>query len=143
MPRATRWTDWQAGHTRAERGVRAMQRFGFDCRCSLCVLNGDEGRRSDERQRRIGELAARISESPHHSAEIIVLVEERARLLSEEGLPDNWALADFHRCMMQRERCGDRRGAKLWARRARDRALVSGGDDCPSYLLYEAASRRR
>ena len=131
----------QNGRTRAERAERGEQAFGFRCICSLCQLRGEAGRKSDERQKRIGVLGQRIEASPTDHG-VIQLVETKAQLLSEEGLPDQWALADFHRCMMQRESRGDAQGAKEWARRASERALIAGGEDCPSYLMYAEAARR-
>ena len=128
----------EGGGQRDRRQARIHHRFGFACACDLCTqADGTPAFAESERRRaRLLELASRISDCP---SDLIDLVEERLRLLKEEGLgasTDTIGVASaFLRFI------GDEDGARTWASRAAESALLGLGDDHEEYLRWLACAR--
>lgn len=123
------------------------------CACALCSLEGAALKASDRRQRRIRELADEIVEAGRAArtgggegggsgrAGVVTLVEERLRLLQEEGLHTNWdSMAVAMRHLLASCSEGSARDeARVWAARAAECAKMALGEDSEEYLHYRNA----
>jgi hypothetical protein len=145
------------GDTREERQGALRRDFGFVCACALCSLEGAALKASNRRQRRIRELADEIVEAGRAArtgggegggsgrAGVVTLVEERLRLLQEEGLHTNWdsmAVAMRHllaSCSEGSAIAPSRDEARVWAARAAECAKMALGEDSEEYLHYRKA----
>lgn len=117
------------GKTRQERRATMASKFGFECRCTLCALCGSALTDSDRRQSRLAVIDRTLEAVGNEHARLEGLVEERAKVLAEEGLPSEWAWNEMlrvftHYCMRE-----DYVTARRWMRRTIGAAkLILGGD---------------
>mmetsp|Transcript_40481 Transcript_40481/g.81146 ORF Transcript_40481/g.81146 Transcript_40481/m.81146 type:complete len:461 (-) Transcript_40481:342-1724(-) len=75
--------------SRAVRQEHLKREFGFECKCTLCGLAGAALLKSDTRQQRISDLDVEIlaaSQAARPKRAVLRMIEERIKLISEEGL---------------------------------------------------------
>ena len=124
-----------AGRLRAERQQLLSSRFGFECRCPLCSLDGEARARSDSCQREIGD----VSTPDFHGLALPDLLKRlnlRLSFLAREGLPEVWArpllVAAMVQSMQDRTPSGREKSKEL-AARASACVRLSAGEDHPNY----------
>ena len=124
----------ELGADHAKRSARLATDFGFVCECATCSLTTTERAESDRRRQRIGALGDVIREAvPRKRADAISLVEERLKLMEEEGIGGTsydtiFAASAYCRLV------GDRASASLWASRAADCARLALGCDSEEFV---------
>jgi Leucine-rich repeat (LRR) protein len=134
------------GGARAAWKARLQREFGFECTCSLCMLEGDALAQSDARQERIAELRSLIdrilfSASPGTPPGCLVpLVTEQLSLLEAEGQRASWDTMACAAWWLQE--CGDIHGARMWVLRAAECARVALGADSEEYRRYAHAAQQ-
>ena len=134
---------------RDERQAKLLDDFGFTCGCAKCTITAEAVRLSDARRSRLGALSVLISiavngiaidgsagRMPRTRTNAIDLVEERLRLLDQDGIGNTWDTM-YAACAYSRS-MGDRAQATLWASRAAESARVGLGCDSEEYQKYVA-----
>ena len=124
----------------AEAGVRASRRmllrnkYGFECSCDACRLEGPALACSEARQARIHEIHGILARSP---ANLVELVAEHARLMREEGLPLIWGRAGVILALVELKNRAELRAAAELAAVGADCALVALGEDSSVFRRFD------
>ena len=127
---------------RKQRQEHLHANFGFFCTCATCSLSGTDLVLSDQRQHKIKDLddqilmaAQAFSRFPLRS--VINLVEERIRLMKEEGFPATKAKRTMVDAIQACQVHKDTKAAAKWAKKARKLAIISGGADSPEVRMHD------
>ena len=124
----------------AEAGVRESRRvllrdkYGFECSCDACRLEGSALARSEARQTRIHEIHRMLDRSP---ANLVELVAEHTRLMREEGLPLIWGRAGIILALVELKNRAELRAAAELAAVGADCALVALGEDSSVFRRFD------
>ena len=127
------------GEVRAERRAALLAECGFECCCPWCELKGEALAVSDRRQAAIAAFAARIQAVPVPK-ECVRLVEERLRLMEQEGTMARTSWDTCAVAMTYLNATGEPERAKEWAARAAACAKAALGDDSEEYASYAASA---
>ena len=125
----------------AEAGVRDVRRkllrekYGFECGCSACILDGAELTASDTRQSRIHQIHGMLGPTPPPN--LPLLVQEHIQLMREEGLPLIWSRAGVILSIVQLKERGELAEAAALAKQGAEFAAVALGTDSSVYLRFE------
>ena len=139
--------------TRDERRARLHLRFGFDCACSLCSLQGTALEQSDARQARMRELRALLmapapcagdgTSTPLDPASILAAVDEMLALQQSEGLPSVWGQEYLIRGMRTSEKLrGHASMAARYASKAAEATRIGVGATASIYGQLLALTKK-
>ncbi|KDQ58529.1 hypothetical protein JAAARDRAFT_34344 [Jaapia argillacea MUCL 33604] len=104
------------------------EKFGFDCHCEACGRVGKELKESDRRRQTIQRLIDEIPACHSLPADGVRKVKTALALLRSEGIAlyeDTLSYDAFQFCVAS----SDFQSAKMWARKAYEAAILSGGVD--------------
>lgn len=132
-----------AGRPRAERMAILQEKFGFECDCAVCLLSGESRRRSDAAQQALGRGLLSGDDDQEllggggASSTSAAAVDEKLRLLSQEGLPAVWGRPLVLAAAMQSSAGGQHELAVGWLERALKIVRDACGEDSPGFTAVE------
>ena len=127
---------------RVERQTMLEEHFGFRCSCTLCALPAEQSQLSDARRSRLVELCTLLheerpgGEGTRSFSEVSALLEERLRLLRQEGVSEVFAHGAMLVVSSRAREHGHVEVARHWAERALECATTALGADSMHYRLY-------
>lgn len=114
---------------RAARQSRAMDAWGFECRCAACAAAPKEVARSDKRLAEMREIEAALEDFASRGVSV-KRIERLLELCKLERL-DAFAAGPYTLAALNFNMLGRKKKAALWAERAAEANVVEHGQDAP------------
>ena len=121
---------------RSERQALLQHKWGFECRCDTCRLDGSARERSDKRQARLAEIHRGLPRWPVDE-KLVAAVEEQLRLMEKEGLPAVYAKAGLLLAVVACVQRGELRAAATWVECGLECTRVALGEDSGAYRRFK------
>jgi len=122
--------------TRDTRRAELQERFGFECACAVCVLEGETLEESDRRRATIRRLYDEVSKCAKEPTLGMRKAKIALRLLKDESLVHyeaSFCFDAFQLCVL----VSDFANAKAWARRAWEASCSTSGPESPAARTFK------